>query len=83
MVTGDATRRHSVCMTSVRGSSRLVHKIALLLSIESVLAYAMLIEDLVIGDKEEEDEIDEAPEWSQKSKAENEKAGLVREDGKY
>ena len=49
MVTGDATRRHSVCMTSVRGSSRLVHKIALLLSIESVLAYARLIEDLVIG----------------------------------
>ena len=36
-----------------------------------------------IGDKEEEDEIDEAPEWSQKSKAENEKSGLVREDGKY
>ncbi|OSS49069.1 hypothetical protein B5807_05711 [Epicoccum nigrum] len=36
-----------------------------------------------IGDKEEEDEIDEAPEWSQKSKTENEKAGLVSEDGKY
>ena len=30
------------------------------------------------GDKEEEDEIDEAPEWSQKGKAENEKAGLVK-----
>lgn len=29
------------------------------------------------GDKEEEDGIDEAPEWSQKSKSENEKAGLV------
>jgi putative ABC transport system ATP-binding protein len=36
-----------------------------------------------IGDKAEEDEIDEAPEWSQKSKTENEKAGLVRGDGKY
>lgn len=30
------------------------------------------------GDKEEEDGIDEAPEWSQKSKAENEKAGYVQ-----
>ena len=29
------------------------------------------------GDKEEEDGIDEAPQWSQKSKKENEKAGLV------
>lgn len=29
------------------------------------------------GDKEEEDGIDEAPEWSQRSKAENEKLGLV------
>lgn len=29
------------------------------------------------GDKEEEDGIDVAPEWSQKSKKENEKAGLV------
>jgi putative ABC transport system ATP-binding protein len=35
------------------------------------------------GDKEEEDGIDEAPEWSQKSKTENEKAGLVKESGKY
>ena len=30
------------------------------------------------GDQEEEDGIDEAPEWSQKSKTENEKAGLVK-----
>lgn len=29
------------------------------------------------GDKEEEDGIDVAPEWSQRSKAENEKKGLV------
>merc|ERR1712000_677739 len=29
------------------------------------------------GDKEEDDGIDEAPEWSQKSKKENEEAGLV------
>ena len=29
------------------------------------------------GDKEEDDDIDVAPEWSQKSKKENEKAGLV------
>lgn len=35
------------------------------------------------GDKEEEDGIDEAPEWSQKSKKENEDAGLVKESGKY
>ncbi|KAL2073402.1 hypothetical protein VTL71DRAFT_10726 [Oculimacula yallundae] len=35
------------------------------------------------GDKEEEDEIDEAPEWSQKSKKENEDAGLVKLSGKY
>lgn len=35
------------------------------------------------GDKEEEDGIDEAPEWSQKSKEENEKAGLVKLSGKY
>lgn len=33
------------------------------------------------GDKEEEDEIDVAPEWSQRPKAENEKNGLVKEDG--
>lgn len=30
------------------------------------------------GDKEEEDGIDEAPEWSQRSKKENEKLGLVK-----
>ncbi|MCJ1279216.1 hypothetical protein MMC21_007040 [Puttea exsequens] len=35
------------------------------------------------GDKEEEEGKDEAPEWSQKPKAENEKAGLVRTDAKY
>jgi len=35
------------------------------------------------GDKEEEDGIDEAPEWSQKSKKENEDAGLVKLSGKY
>jgi len=35
------------------------------------------------GDKEEEEGKDEAPEWASKSKAENEKSGLVRTDGKY
>ena len=35
------------------------------------------------GDKEEDDGIDEAPEWSQQSKDHNEKAGLVKESGKY
>ncbi|KAL9128152.1 MAG: hypothetical protein Q9217_003126 [Psora testacea] len=35
------------------------------------------------GDEEEEKGIDKAPEWSRKSQAENEKAGLVRTDGKY
>jgi hypothetical protein len=35
------------------------------------------------GDKAEEDEIDVAPEWSQKSKEYNEKKGLVKESGKY
>ena len=35
------------------------------------------------GDEEEENGIDEAPDWSRKSQAENEKAGLVRTDGKY
>ena len=35
------------------------------------------------GDEEEDAGKDEAPDWSQKSKAENEKAGLVRTDGKY
>jgi len=29
------------------------------------------------GDREEEEEIDVAPEWSQRSKKENEKLGLV------
>lgn len=33
------------------------------------------------GDEEEETGKDEAPEWSQKSKKENEKAGLVKEKG--
>ncbi|KAL8949653.1 MAG: hypothetical protein Q9222_004254 [Ikaeria aurantiellina] len=35
------------------------------------------------GDEEEENGKDEAPEWSRKSQAENEKAGLVKTDGKY
>jgi hypothetical protein len=35
------------------------------------------------GDKAEEDEIDEAPEWSLKPKVENERNGLVNESGKY
>ena len=35
------------------------------------------------GDREEEDGIDEAPEWSQKSKKENVDGGLVNESGKY
>jgi putative ABC transport system ATP-binding protein len=35
------------------------------------------------GDKAEEDEIDEAPEWAGKSKAENVEKGLVNESGKY
>ncbi|KAG9248990.1 RmlC-like cupin domain-containing protein [Calycina marina] len=35
------------------------------------------------GDEEEDVGGDEAPEWSRKSKKENEAAGLVREDGKY
>jgi len=35
------------------------------------------------GDKEEEDGIDEAPEWAGKSKKENEEAGLVKLSGKY
>lgn len=39
--------------------------------------------DKEIGDKEEDEGIDEAPAWSQKSKAENEKAGLVKTSGKY
>ena len=33
------------------------------------------------GDKEEEEEIDVPPEWSQRSKAENEKLGLVKAEG--
>lgn len=36
-----------------------------------------------IGDKEEEDGIDEAPEWSQNSKKDNEEKGFVNESGKY
>ena len=35
------------------------------------------------GDKAEDDEIDVAPEWSQKSKDYNEEKGLVKESGKY
>ncbi|KIW00547.1 uncharacterized protein PV09_07902 [Verruconis gallopava] len=35
------------------------------------------------GDKEEEEGIDEPPEWSRQSKADNEKAGLVNLSGKY
>lgn len=36
-----------------------------------------------IGDREEEDGIDEAPEWTQRSKEENKERGLVSESGKY
>lgn len=35
------------------------------------------------GDKEEEEGKDEAPEWSRRSKQENEKLGLVKLSGKY
>jgi oxalate decarboxylase/phosphoglucose isomerase-like protein (cupin superfamily) len=35
------------------------------------------------GDKEEDEGKDEAPKWSQMSKAHNEKEGLVKESGKY
>jgi putative ABC transport system ATP-binding protein len=35
------------------------------------------------GDKEEEEGIDEAPEWSQQSKKTNEGKGLVKLTGKY
>lgn len=35
------------------------------------------------GDREEEEGKDEAPEWSRRSQAENEKSGAVRTDGKY
>ncbi|KAG6991445.1 hypothetical protein G7Y79_00052g087850 [Physcia stellaris] len=35
------------------------------------------------GDEEEEAGKDEAPEWSRKPQADNEKAGLVKTDGKY
>ncbi|KAH4203752.1 hypothetical protein HBH42_005340 [Parastagonospora nodorum] len=35
------------------------------------------------GDKAEDDGIDEAPEWSQKSKKENVDKGLINESGKY
>jgi len=39
--------------------------------------------DKVQADEEEDNGKDEAPAWAGKSKAENEKAGLVRESGKY
>ena len=35
------------------------------------------------GDKEEDEGKDEAPEWSRRSMADNEKQGLVNESGKY
>ena len=35
------------------------------------------------GDKEEDEGIDEAPDWARRPKAENEKAGLVKTSGKY
>lgn len=35
------------------------------------------------GDKAEDEGIDEAPEWSLRSKSENEKSGEVNESGKY
>lgn len=35
------------------------------------------------GDKAEDEGVDEAPEWAGKGKTENEKAGLVKESGKY
>jgi len=35
------------------------------------------------GDEEEENGKDEAPEWARTPKAENEKKGLVKTDGKY
>jgi len=35
------------------------------------------------GDKEEDEGIDEAPEWAGRSKNENEAAGLVKESGRY
>jgi len=35
------------------------------------------------GDKEEDEGIDEAPEWSRQPKEHNEKAGLVKLSGKY
>jgi putative ABC transport system ATP-binding protein len=35
------------------------------------------------GDEKEEDGTDEAPEWSQRSKKENEKSGEINEEGKY
>lgn len=39
--------------------------------------------DKDVGDKEEDEGIDEAPAWSRKSMKENEEAGLVNESGKY
>jgi len=35
------------------------------------------------GDRAEDEGKDEAPEWSRKPKADNEKAGLVKLSGKY
>lgn len=35
------------------------------------------------GDKEEDEGKDEAPDWSQKSKKENEEKGYVKLSGKY
>lgn len=39
--------------------------------------------DKETGDKEEEEGIDEAPEWSRQSKEYNEEKGLVKASGKY
>lgn len=35
------------------------------------------------GDKEEDEGKDEAPEWARRNKADNEKSGAVKSDGKY
>lgn len=35
------------------------------------------------GDKDEEEGRDEAPEWSRRSKKENEDSGMVKLSGKY
>jgi putative ABC transport system ATP-binding protein len=39
--------------------------------------------DKAQGDKEEDEGIDEAPEWARRSKKENEGSGMVRLSGKY